>query len=90
MIDQVILEDASILTIIGIGTAFGLLLLLMVVVAVVRLFSSVILKGVGRRARKKAARMEAESQDRARAAVAAVTAIMATRTGSGATMSGRG
>ena len=80
MIDQVILEEAGILTVIGIGTAFGLLLLLMVVVVVVRLFSGVILEGVARRA----ARAETESRDRA-----AVTAIMATRTSSGATVSGR-
>ena len=85
MIDQVILEEAGILTVIGIGTAFGLLLLLMVVVVVVRLFSGVILEGVARRA----ARAETESRDRARAAVAAVTAIMATRTSSGATVNGR-
>ena len=90
MIDPVILEDASILTIIGIGTAFGLLLLLMVVVAVVRLFSSVILEGAARRARSKADRTEAESRNRAQAAVAAVTAIMATRTDSGVTMGSRG
>ena len=90
MIDQAILEKAGTLTAIGIGTAFGLLLLLMVVVTVVRLFSNVILEGAARRARSKAARAEGESRDRARAAVAAVTAIMATRTGSGVTTGGRG
>ena len=79
MIDQEIVEEAAILTGIGIGTAFGLLVLLVVVVAILRLLSSFILDRSARRTQAKAEREESESRNRAHAAVAAVTAIMAVR-----------
>jgi Na+-transporting methylmalonyl-CoA/oxaloacetate decarboxylase gamma subunit len=74
-IDQAIVEEAAILTGIGIGTAFGLLVMLMVVIFIVRLSSGYLLE----RAAMRAAREEAESRNRAHAAVAAVTAIVAAR-----------
>ena len=79
MIDPEIVEEAAILTGIGIGTAFGLLVLLMVVVAVVRLSSGYVLERASTRAAAKAVQEEAESRNRAQAAVGAVTAIMAAR-----------
>ncbi|MCH8205626.1 MAG: hypothetical protein IH956_01315 [Chloroflexi bacterium] len=82
-IDQAIVEEAAILTAIGIGTAFGLLVLLIVVVAVVRVSSEFVLERVSGRAAAKAVQEEAESRNRAHAAVAAVTAIMAARTRAG-------
>ena len=78
-IDPDIVEEAAILTVIGIGTAFGLLLLLKMVVAVVKVSSEFMLERGSRRTATKAVRDEAESRNRAHAAVAAVTAIMATR-----------
>ena len=50
---------------------------MVVVVAILRLFSGLILDRSARRAQAKADREEAESRNRAHAAVAAVTAIMA-------------
>ena len=80
MIDQAIVEEAAILTGIGIGTAFGLLVMLMVVVFVVRLSSGYLLERASRRATIRTAHEEAEFRNRAHAAVAAVTAIVAART----------
>lgn len=78
-IDPDIVEEAAILTGIGIGTAFGLLLLLMVVVAVVKVSSEFLLEQGSRRTATRAVRDEVESRNWAHAAVAAVTAVMATQ-----------
>ena len=89
MIDEAIVEEAAILTAIGIGAAFGLLVLLVVVVAILRLLSEGVLRMAARRAQAKVVREEAESRNRAHAAVAAVSAIMAARTGAGMAGGGR-
>ena len=55
------------------------LLLLMVVVAVVKVLSEFLLEQGSRRTATRAVRDEVESRNRAHAAVAAVTAVMATQ-----------
>ena len=77
MIEQGIAEDAAILTAIGIATAFGLLVLLMVVIVLGRIFSARILAIEARRAAKRAAKTDAASRDKALAAVVAVSALLA-------------
>ena len=89
MIDEAIVEEAAILTAIGIGAAFGLLVLLVVVVTTLRLLSESVLKVAARRAQAKVVREETESRNRAHAAVAAVSAIMTARTDAGMDSGGR-
>ena len=68
-----IAEEAAILTGIGMGTAFGLLLLLVAVTVVVRIVSEYISKrGAG-----DAVSAEADARERALAAVVGVTAFLA-------------
>ena len=74
-IDSAVAEEAAILTGIGIGTAFGLLILLMVAIVLVRLSSAGILGRIEIIAAARLREAEAESRDKALAAVVAVTAL---------------
>lgn len=74
--DQELAREAAILTAIGVTTAFGLLVLLMIVVNLVSLFSSRVIDRVERRAAAQAATAEAESREKALAAVVAVGALL--------------
>ena len=76
-IEQGIAEDAAILTAIGIATAFGLLVVLMVVIFVGRILTVRILAGEALRAARRAAESEATSRERALAAVIGVSALLA-------------
>lgn len=75
-IQQAVFEQAAILTIIGIITAFGLLVLLMAVVSVTGRLSTHVLDRAEREAAEQAFRADAEAHDKAVAAVAAVAALL--------------
>lgn len=79
MIDRVVLEEAAILTAIGISTAFALLVTLMALAVIVRLVAEIMEKCAIRMAMSKAAKEEAKSLDLGHAAIAAVTMLMVTR-----------
>ena len=76
-IEQVIAERAAILTGIGMGTAFSLLIMLIVMITVVRGFSDRVLARSAERAAVRAAQVEVEVRERALAAAIAVTALLA-------------
>ena len=76
-IEQGLVDDAAILTAVGIATAFGMLVLMMVVIVLGRMVSTRILAGAARRAAKRAAASDAASRDKALAAVVAVSALLA-------------
>ncbi|MDP6421328.1 MAG: OadG family transporter subunit [SAR202 cluster bacterium] len=73
-------EEAWILTAIGIGTAFAVLLILLVIVAIVRLFTAKVAPRFGWEAVAvpvaEAGPSDAESRNRALAAALAVTALL--------------
>jgi len=75
-VDQELAREAGILTAIGVTTAFSLLVLLMIVVNLVRIFSSRVTDRVERRAVAQAAVAEAQSREKALAAVVAVGALL--------------
>jgi len=83
LIDPAVVRFALTLTAIGIGTAFGLLLLLMFVVGVMRLLVQHVLErpnGISIWGlRSPAARTRQEQSDKALAAIAAVTILLADR-----------
>ena len=85
-LDQDLIEKAAVLTGLGIGTAFGLLVVLMILVFMVRQVSERILdRGSAKRAAEIAASAQ-EARNKAQAAVAAVTALLSQRE---ATQTGR-
>ena len=63
MIDRVVLEEAAILTAIGISTAFALLVTLMALAVIVRLVAEIMEKCAIRMSMSKAAKEEAKSLD---------------------------
>jgi Na+-transporting methylmalonyl-CoA/oxaloacetate decarboxylase gamma subunit len=83
LIDPAVVRFALTLTAIGIGTAFGLLLLLMFVVSVMRLLVQHVLErpnGISILGlRSPVARTRQEQSDKALAAIAAVTILLAER-----------
>ena len=72
-----IAQSAATLTAIGTGTAFGVLLLLIVLVLLIRVIATRILGGAQARAALAGARTEADAHDRALAAVIGVSALLA-------------
>ena len=78
-LDQQLIETAAILTGLGIGTAFGLLVVLMILILIVRQFSERVLDRSSAKAAAEIAASEQEAQNKARAAVAAVTALLSQR-----------
>jgi Na+-transporting methylmalonyl-CoA/oxaloacetate decarboxylase gamma subunit len=71
------MQQAAMLTIIGIITAFGLLVLLMAVISIVGRLSTHVLDRAEREAAERIAKADAEAHDKALAALAAVTALLA-------------
>ena len=78
-VDQDLIETAAILTGLGIGTAFGLLVVLMILIFVVRQISERILDRGSIKAAAEIAASAQEAQNKAQAAVAAVTALLSRR-----------
>ena len=78
-LDRDLIETAAILTGLGMGTAFGLLIVLMILVFVVRQFSERVLDRGSAKAAADIAAATQESQNKAQAAVAAVTTLLAQR-----------
>ena len=76
-IERAIVEDAAILTGIGIGTAFGLLAFLLIVIQLVHWFSVFVLTAGAERAARRSAAAEADAHDKALAAAIAVSAWLA-------------
>ena len=74
-IDAQTAEDAAILTGLGIGTAFALLALMIVMITSVKMFSDGVLDRLSERATERRATMDAETRLKALAAVAAVTSL---------------
>ena len=85
-LDQDLIETAAVLTGLGIGTAFGLLVVLMILIFFVRQVSERFLDRAGVKAAAEIAASAQESQNKAQAAVAAVTALLSQRE---ATQTGR-
>ena len=82
-LDQAIAEEAAILTAIGIGTAFGVLVLLLIATMVIRWSSGKFAASGPQPAvdepEVQTAEEDAEARDRALAAALAVTALLAAR-----------
>ena len=72
-----IVQTAATLTAIGIGTAFGVLLLLTVLIVLIRMIATPILSRAQAHAALAAARAESDTHDRALAAVVGVSALLA-------------
>ncbi len=64
------------LTGIGVGTAFGLLVLLTIIISLIGWLSTHYLDRAERVATERASKLEAEARDKALAAVVAVTALL--------------
>ena len=79
MIDLETAKEAAILTGIGMGTAFGLLVLLMVTILLVRQFFVQIFDGLMGDAAQSASTIGADSRDKALAAAIGVTAALASQ-----------
>ena len=79
-------DDAAILTGIGVGTAFGLLVAMIFVILAVRLLSARVLPALGERLPGRSS--ETEARNKAVAAVVAVTTLMANRDRTGGRRAG--
>ena len=77
VIEESIAKEAAILTGIGMGTAFSLLVLLLAVITLVHLFSARILRRAAERTAAQAQEIEAQVREKALAAAIAVTALVA-------------
>ncbi len=75
-IDQTLIEKAAVLTGIGIGTAFGVLVLLMIVIMAIRLCSAWLNRDRSLQQGLGDANGASEDRDRALAAIIAVTAVI--------------
>ena len=85
-LDQQLIETAAMLTGLGIGTAFGLLVVLMILVFVVRQVSERVFDRSSIKATAESEAAAQEAQNKAQAAVAGVTALLSQRE---ATQTGR-
>ena len=86
--DYDLIRQGLILTAIGMGAAFGLLILLMVVIQVMGLTTGYLSRRASMRAEAATARAAAESRDKALAAVIAVSALLERDGDSGAGAAG--
>lgn len=68
-------EDAAILTGLGIGTAFALLALMVIIVTGVKIFSDSVLDRLSERALERRSAADAETRLKSLAAIAAVTSL---------------